>query len=112
MTENTAQTPSPAPVEQEPASKSLPDSPRWGWATKLVVGLLMLAGALALVVRFNQYFKLVITAFIISFLLYPLCSLINKRLKLSWRLSTAIIYLLIAGVALWLLTNAGSTIVT
>ena len=112
MTENTVQTPSPAPVEQEPASKSPPDSPRWGWATKLVVGLLMLAGALALVVRFNQYFKLVITAFIISFLLYPLCSLINKRLKLSWRLSTAIIYLLIAGVALWLLTNAGSTIVT
>ncbi len=100
------------PLGTEPDSEGSPDSPRWNWATKLIVSLLLIAGVLAMVVRFNDYFKLVITAFIISFLLYPLCSLITKRLKISWRLSTALVYLLIAAAVLWLLTSAGSTIVT
>ena len=112
MTDHSSQLQSPVPIEPEPIHKSSPDSPRWGWATKLVVGLLIIAGLLALIIYFNEYFKLVITAFIISFLLYPLCTLINKRLKISWRLATAIVYLLIAGVAIWLLANAGTTIAT
>ena len=65
-----------------------------------------------MIFRFNEYFKLVITAFIISFLLHPLCRLINKRLKISWRIATAIVYFLIAGLIVWLLTSAGSTIIT
>ncbi len=112
MTESANPIQSPAPIEPEPIKKSSPDSPRWGWATKLVVGLLLIAGILALIVRFNDYFKLVITSFIISFLLYPLCNLITKRLKISWRIAAAIVYFLIAGLVVWLLTSAGTTIVT
>ena len=112
MTETTNPIQSPAPIEPEPIKKSSPDSPRWGWATKLVVGLLLIAGMLALIVRFNEYFKLVITSFIISFLLYPLCNLITKRLKISWRIAAAIVYFLIAGLVVWLITSAGSTIIT
>lgn len=112
MTENTDQPQLSKPVNTESNGKSSPDSPRWGWATKLVVGLLLIAGLLALIFRFSEYFKLVITAFIISFLLHPLCRLINKRLKISWRVATAIVYFLIAGLTIWLLTSAGSTIIT
>ena len=112
MTENTNPIPSPEPIEPEPIKKSTLDSPRWGWATKLVVGLLLIVGLLALIVRFNDYFKLVITAFIISFLLHPLCRLITKRLKISWRIATVIVYFLIAGLVVWLITSAGSTIIT
>ncbi len=112
MTENTDQPQLNKPVNTESNGKSSPDSPRWGWATKLVVGLLLIAGLLALIFRFSEYFKLVITAFIISFLLHPLCRLINKRLKISWRVATAIVYFLIAGLTIWLLTSAGSTIIT
>ena len=112
MTENTNQIQSPEPIEPETIAKRSPESPRWGWATKLVVGLLLIAGLLALIIRFNDYFKLVITAFIISFLLHPLCRLINKRLKITWRIATAIVYFLIAGLVVWLLTSAGSTIIT
>ncbi len=112
MTENTDQPQLSKPVNTESNAKSSPDSPRWGWATKLVVGLLLIAGLLALIFRFSEYFKLVITAFIISFLLHPLCKLINKRLKISWRVATAIVYFLIAGLTIWLLTSAGSTIIT
>jgi predicted PurR-regulated permease PerM len=111
MTETTNPKQSSAPIEPEPINSS-PDSPRWGWATKLVVGLLLIAGLLAMIVRFNEYFKLVITSFIISFLLYPLCNLITKRLKISWRIAAAIVYFLIAGLVVWLLTSAGSTIIT
>lgn len=112
MTENTDQVQTSEANKSEPTGKSSPDSPRWGWATKLVVGLLLIAGLLALIIRFNEYFKLVITAFIISFLLYPICNLINKRLKISWRIATAIVYLLIAGLVIWLFANAGTTIAT
>lgn len=112
MTENTNQIHAPAPIEPEPIKKGPPDSPRWGWATKLVVGLLLIAGLLALIIRFDEYFKLVITAFIISFLLHPLCRLLNKRLKISWRVASAIVYFLIAGLTIWLITSAGSTIIT
>lgn len=111
MTEN-APIPSPESIEPEPIKTSSLDSPRWGWATKLVVGMLLIVGLLALIVRFNDYFKLVITAFIISFLLHPLCRLITKRLKISWRIATAIVYFLFAGLVVWLLTSAGSTIIT
>ena len=111
MTENINQVQTPNPIDPEPTRKSSPDSPRWGWATKLVVGLLLIGGLLALIVRFNEYFKLVLTAFIISFLLHPLCRLITKRLKISWRVATAIVYFLIAGLTIWLLTSAGSTII-
>jgi len=112
VTENINQIQTPEPIEPEPNNKRSQDSPRWGWATKLVVGLLLIVGLLALIVRFDEYFKLVITAFIISFLLHPLCRLINKRLKISWRIATAIVYFLIAGLVLWLITSAGSTIIT
>lgn len=112
MTENADQPQLSKPANTESNGKSSPDSPRWGWATKLVVGLLLIAGLLALIFRFSEYFKLVITAFIISFLLHPLCRLINKRLKISWRVATAIVYFLIAGLTIWLLTSAGSTIIT
>ena len=111
MEENIEQVPVSEPSTLEPAGKSPSESPRWGWATKLVVGILLAAGLIVLIVRFNEYFKLVVTAFIISFLLYPLCKLLNKRLKISWRLAAVIVYLLIAGLVLWLITNAGSTIV-
>jgi predicted PurR-regulated permease PerM len=111
VTENTNQIQTPAPIEPETTNKRSPESPRWGWATKLVVGLLLIAGLLALIIRFDEYFKLVITAFIISFLLHPLCRLITKRLKISWRVATAIVYFLIAGLTLWLITSAGSTII-
>lgn len=112
MTENADQIQSSAPTEPKPGTNGSSQSPRWGWATKLVVGLLLIVGIIALIVHFDNYFKLVITSFVISFLLYPLCNLIFTRLKISWRVATAIVYLLIAGLVVWLLTSVGSTIVT
>ena len=41
-------------------------SPPWGWGTKLFVGALLIVSSLALIIRFDQYFKLLLTAFLIS----------------------------------------------
>ena len=86
------------------------DSPPWGWGTKLIVGSLLIVGFLALVIRFNDYFILVLTAFLLSFLLYPLCALLRKVAHLSWRISVAIVYLVLAGLLVWLLAKGGTSL--
>ncbi|NLC12469.1 MAG: hypothetical protein GX768_00250, partial [Chloroflexi bacterium] len=85
------------PTEADPSTTKYNDSPPWGWGTKLIVGSLLVVGFLALVFYFNDYFKLVLTAFLLSFLLYPFCDLLCKIAHLRWRVSVAIVYLLIAG---------------
>ena len=84
------------------------DSPLWGWGTKLIVGSLLVVGFLALVFRFNDYFKLVLTAFLLSFLLYPLCGLLRKVAHIRWRISVAIVYVVFAGLLIWLIARGGT----
>ena len=87
------------------------DSPPWGWATKLIVGLLLIVGFLALVIRFKNYAEMLLIAFIISFLFNPLIKVFHKATRIKWRLSAAIIYLLLAGLAIWGLAAGGSGLV-
>ena len=84
------------------------DSPPWGWATKLIVGLLLIVGFLALVIRFKSYAQMLLIAFIISFLLNPLIKFFSKITRIKWRLSATIIYLLLAGLAIWGIAAGGS----
>lgn len=84
------------------------DSPPWGWATKLIVGLLLIVGFLALVIRFKNYAQMLLIAFIISFLLNPLIKFFSKITRIKWRLSATIIYLLLAGLAIWGIAAGGS----
>lgn len=98
------------PVDPETAASKYNDSPPWGWGTKLIVGSLLVVGFLALVFYFNDYFKLVLTAFLLSFLLYPFCDLLCKIAHLRWRVSVAIVYLLIAGLLVWLLARGGTSL--
>ena len=86
------------------------DSPLWGWGTKLIVGILLVVGFLALVFRFNDYFKLVLTAFLLSFLLYPICDLLRKVARLRWRVSVVIVYFLLAGLVAWLIARGGTSL--
>ena len=86
------------------------ESPPWGWGTKLIVGILLVVGFLALVFRFNDYFKLVLTAFLLSFLLYPICDLLRKVARLRWRVSVVIVYFLVAGLLIWLIARGGTSL--
>ena len=98
------------PNQAPPSQTSANDSPPWGWGTKLIVGILLIVGFLALVIRFNDYFKLVLTAFVLSFLLYPICNFLRKTLRIKWRVSVAIVYLLLAGLLIWLIGLGGTSL--
>jgi len=101
------------PVSRKPAESKTPtsinnDSPPWGWGTKLIVGTLLVVGFLALIIYFNDYFTLVLTAFLLSFLFYPICDLLRKVTHISWRVSVLIVYVLLAGLLVWLIARGGT----
>jgi predicted PurR-regulated permease PerM len=98
--------------ERDSSSHERNDSPPWGWGTKLIVGILLVVGFLALIIWFNDYFKMVLTAFIISFLLYPISEFLRKTLRLKWRASVAVVYILLAGLLIWLIARGGSSLAT
>lgn len=95
-------TPNNAQFEQPPNSK---ESPPWSWTTKIVIGLAVAALAIWLLVRFQVFLGPIISAFILAYLMYPIASFLHKKVKIPWRISVALIYVIlflsIAGLATW-----------
>jgi len=81
------------------------DFARWGWTTKLVVGIALVAIFLLLIVKFQSFLGPLITALLIAYLLNPLATFINHKIKIPWKISVTIIYFLliltILGLATW-----------
>ncbi|MFH2104107.1 MAG: AI-2E family transporter [Chloroflexota bacterium] len=86
---------------------SSPSSPRWSSITKLVVALTIIVIVGALLVRMHGILAPVLMAFVLSYLLYPLASWLNRRLRLSWGIAVNLIYLVIVISLLGLLTAGG-----
>ncbi len=84
-----------------------PASPHWGATAKLVITLTMVAILGALLVRFKYIIGPVLMAFILSYLLLPLASLISKRTPLSWAMAVNLIYIIFILSLLTLLTWGG-----
>jgi predicted PurR-regulated permease PerM len=93
----------PTPPPQTPPESS----PHWGWTAKLVVGLTFVAILAFLVVRFQSILGPLLMAAILVYLLYPLASWLRRRLKIPWRFSVTLIYLVLILVVLGLLTLGG-----
>jgi predicted PurR-regulated permease PerM len=88
----------------EPKSFS---SPRWGSMTKLVVALTFIGLIAWLLSRFQSLIPPLLMAFILSYLLYPVASFLNRKLYFSWRAAVGSIYLLLLILMLSLLTVGG-----
>ena len=84
-----------------------PSSPVWGANTKLVVALTLVVVVGALLVKFQFILSPLLIALLLAYLLHPLAGFLNKRLRLSWGISVAIIYLLLVALLLGLLTLGG-----
>ena len=82
-------------------------SPRWGPMTKLVVALTFVAILAWIFLRFQSIIPPLLIAFILSYLLYPVASFLNRKLRFSWRLAVGAIYVLILILFLSLLTVGG-----
>lgn len=85
-------------------------SPTWGSTTKLVVGLTIVAIIIALVFRFREIIAPIFIAFLLAYVLYPVALFLHKKIKMSWRLASAIILLLLLAIILGLLTLSGLAI--
>jgi len=88
--------------EEQPESNQ---TPPWSWTTKLVVGLAVTALAIWLLVQLQDFLGPIIAAFILAYLIYPIASFLQKRVKIPWRISVTLIYVLlflsIVGLVTW-----------
>ncbi|MBN1452068.1 MAG: AI-2E family transporter [Anaerolineales bacterium] len=89
-------------AEQKPVS-----SPRWGAITKLVVALTFIAILAWVFSRFQSIIPPLLMAFILSYLLYPVAGLLNRKLRFSWRAAVGSIFVLLLILFLSLLTVGG-----
>ena len=97
------------PAQSEPAQNppETASGPRWSGTTKLVVSLALIAVLLLLLVEFRSYFGLILASFAVTILLWPIVKWFNQRLKISWRLSTVIVYVVVAIVLIGFITWGG-----
>ncbi len=86
-------------------------SPRWSNTTKLIVGLSFLAIIGYLFNRFQTLLAPLLITFILTYLMYPPSNWLMRKLKMNWRLSVTLCFLVLLLIILGLLTWGGLAIV-
>jgi predicted PurR-regulated permease PerM len=94
-----------------PKKQDTQGSPKWSWTTKLVVGLSLVAIAIWLLVQFQNFLGPLITAFILAYLIHPVAQFLQKKVKIPWRVSVTLIFIILVLVVLGLLTWGGFALV-
>jgi len=82
-------------------------SPRWSSTTKLLVSFIIVGIAAFLLYRFATLITPLLMIVIIAYLLHPATALISRGLRISWRASVNILYLVILIILIGLLTLGG-----
>jgi predicted PurR-regulated permease PerM len=86
-------------------------SPRWSANSKLIVGLTLVAILAVLLQQFNEIVGPLLLSFVLAFLLHPIATQFNKRLKIPWRLSVVFVFLILIIILAGLFTLVGFAIV-
>jgi predicted PurR-regulated permease PerM len=80
-------------------------SPKWSNTTKLIVGLTILAIFAFLFIKFQTLLAPLLLTFILVYLMYPPSNWVSRNLRINWRLSVTInfliLFLSIAGLITW-----------
>ena len=82
-------------------------SPKWNWTTKLLFGLALVAVSAWILVQFQAFLGPLISAVILAYLIHPVASFLKEKIKLPWRLSVTLIYIVLVLAILGLLTWGG-----
>jgi predicted PurR-regulated permease PerM len=85
-------------------------SPDWGNTTKMVIGLTIVGVIALLMIEFRYLIALLLVAFILAYLFYPIAHWMNHLLKIPWRLAVTIIYVGFILIILALLAYGGFSI--
>ena len=91
--------------------KKTPTSPKWSTSTKIIVSLLMLAGVIALLIRFSNLLNMLVVAFIFAVLFHPLAEWVQNKTKIPWGWSVSIVYLFAVLLILGLLMLGGIALI-
>jgi predicted PurR-regulated permease PerM len=86
-------------------------SPHWSNNTKLVATLTLIAIIAGLVIQFQSMLAPLLVTCVLAYLVYPTADFLRKKTPLSWRVSVAILFLLIAVIVIGLLTWGGIMII-
>jgi predicted PurR-regulated permease PerM len=84
---------------------------RWPNSTKLVVGLSLVALIAGFLVSFGSIWGPLFIAIVFAYFVSPFSELVHKKIKLPWRLSVVLSYVIIIVVSLSLITWSGFTLV-
>lgn len=95
--------------EEAPPQSS--GSPRWGSNTKLIIGFTVVALMAALFIYFRTIIGPLLLAFILAYLFQPIAARLNLSLRLPWRTSVNLIYLLSLILLVGLVTIAGLALI-
>jgi predicted PurR-regulated permease PerM len=82
-------------------------SPRWSATTKLLIGLVILGIITFLIYRFSNLVGPLLMIFIITYLLHPIISMITRSLRIPWKFSVNILFVLLVILLIGLLTWGG-----
>ncbi len=82
-------------------------SPQWSSTTKTIIAITLIATIAGLLIKFQSIVPLLLMAFILVYLLYPVASFLNHHLRLSWGLSVGALYVVLVLTIVGLLTLAG-----
>ena len=82
-------------------------SPSWTSTTKLLIGLVIVGILAFLLYRFSNLIPPLLMIFVLVYLLHPVTSAISRGLRLSWKVSVNILFLVILLSLVGLLTVGG-----
>jgi len=82
-------------------------SPTWSSTTKLLIGLIVVGIAAFLLYRFSNLVPPLLMIFVLVYLLHPINSALVRVLRLSWKASVNILFLVILLILMGLLTLGG-----
>jgi predicted PurR-regulated permease PerM len=91
--------------------QKISSSPRWSSTAKLVVALVVAALIFALLFRFKDFIAPLLVSFILAYLIHPIASFFYKKLKIPWRVTSTLLYLVIFLTVIGLLTWGGISII-
>lgn len=87
-------------------------SPRWGPSMKMAAGLSIAVILLVLLYQFRSIIGPIIIMFVLAYLLHPLGAWLSLNLKISWKLSINLIFLVLVILLLASFTVVGVALVT
>jgi len=86
-------------------------SPHWGATTKLIIGFSVVAIGAFLVFRFLNIVGPLLLAFILAYLFYPLAERARSALKIPWRVTVTVLFLILFIILLGSIALGGLAVV-